>query len=99
MSINQETIKHIAKLSRLSLTDHEIVLFSKQLTDVFTYIDTLNEVNTDGVEETSQVTGLINITGEDVVQTIDAQTREKLLQQFPSRDNDVLRVQKVLGDQ
>ncbi len=98
MSIDQEKIRHIAKLSRLSLTDEEVVLFSKQLTEIFSYVETLQEVNTEGVPETCQVTGLKNVFAEDVVESIDEFTREKLLEQFPNRDGDLLRVQKVLGE-
>lgn len=98
MSIDQEKIRHIAKLSRLSLTDEEVVLFSKQLTDIFSYVETLQEVNTDGIKETSQVTGLKNVFSDDEVEEIDEHMREKLLQQFPSREGDLLSVQKVFEE-
>lgn len=41
--------------------------FSTQLSAIFEYVDLLNEVDTEGVEPTSQVTGLENVTREDEV--------------------------------
>ncbi len=96
--IDIETIKHIAKLSRLTLTEKEEVLFSKQLNEIFNYVELLSEVDTDGVEETTQVTGLKNVVAEDIAIEIDEHTKEKLREQFSSRDGDYLRVQKVFDN-
>lgn len=65
--ISEEEVKHIAKLARLSLTEKEIKTFSVQLSDVFEYVELLNSVDTNGVEETSQVTGLQNVTEKDEI--------------------------------
>lgn len=59
--LSQEQIKHIAKLSRLSLSDEEIKLYSNQLSSVLDYVEQLGEVDTDNVEPLSNVTGLQNI--------------------------------------
>lgn len=66
--LSQEDVKHIAKLARLKLTDEEISKFSGQLSDILKYVEQLEEVNTDGVEETSQVTGLKNVTQSDEIE-------------------------------
>ena len=65
--IDENTVRHVAKLARIDLKDEEIKTFSKQLSKVFEYMDILNEVNTDSVEETSQVTGLRNVSQVDEV--------------------------------
>lgn len=57
----------MAKLARLLLKDEEVEMFSKQLSEVFEYMEVLNEVDTEGVIPTSQVTGLENVFREDVV--------------------------------
>ncbi len=54
-------VKHIAKLANLTLTDEEIPKFEKQLSDILTYIETLNKLDTSKVEPTYQVTGLTNV--------------------------------------
>lgn len=70
MSLSQDQVRHIAALARLRLTDAEVDKFTTQLTAIFEYVELLNEVDTEGVEPTSQVTGLENITREDVIQPL-----------------------------
>lgn len=67
MSISKDQVQHIAQLARLKLTDSEVDKFSIQLSAIFEYVDLLNEVDTEGVEPTSQVTGLENVTREDEI--------------------------------
>lgn len=61
-------VEHIARLSRLDLTQAEKEKFSKQLSSVIGYVEELNEVNTSGVEIISQVTGLTNVVAKDKIQ-------------------------------
>lgn len=55
----------MAKLARLGLTSEEIAKFQTQLSSILDYVGQLNEVDTDGVEPTAQVTGLVNVMRED----------------------------------
>ncbi len=66
--LSKEQVKHVAKLARLDLTDDEAARFAGQLSDVLSYMEILEEVDTDGVEPTSQVTGLTNVTRKDKVE-------------------------------
>lgn len=59
-------VEHIAKLSRLELSEAEKEKFAGQLSGVLAYVEELNEVDTKGVEVTAQVTGLTNIAEEDI---------------------------------
>lgn len=63
--LSLEQVKHIAKLARIGIDDAAAEKFSKQLSSILEYVEQLNEVNTDGVEPTSQVTGLSNVTRAD----------------------------------
>lgn len=65
--LTKEEVLHIAKLANLHLTEEEITKFQKQLSEVLSYIEILNKVNTDKTKPTSQVTGLTNITRDDEV--------------------------------
>ncbi len=60
-----EDVEHIAKLSNLKLSSLEKEKFSGQLSNVIAFVEELNEVDTQGAEIISQVTGLTNITAED----------------------------------
>lgn len=59
--IGKTKVQHVAKLAKLSLSEKEIEKYSSQLSGVIDFISELSEVNTDGVEPTSQTTGLANV--------------------------------------
>jgi aspartyl-tRNA(Asn)/glutamyl-tRNA(Gln) amidotransferase subunit C len=65
--ISEEQVRHVASLARLDISEKEVSKFSGQLSAVFEYMEVLEEVDTDGVEETSQVTGLENVKEKDEV--------------------------------
>ncbi|OQB06573.1 MAG: Glutamyl-tRNA(Gln) amidotransferase subunit C [bacterium ADurb.Bin212] len=63
-----DDVEHIARLSRLELTQAEKEKFAKQLSNVIGYVEELNEVKTNDVEVMSQVTGLNNVTEIDLLE-------------------------------
>lgn len=63
----KDEIKHIAKLSRLGMSDKQVEKFSGQIKDILDYVGLLGEVTVTDVPPTSQVTGLVNVTREDKV--------------------------------
>lgn len=65
--LTKEDVKHVAKLSRLELTNEELETYSEQLSSILDFVDKLNEVDTDGVEPTAQVTGLKNVLRKDEI--------------------------------
>jgi aspartyl-tRNA(Asn)/glutamyl-tRNA(Gln) amidotransferase subunit C len=89
-------INHIAKLARLGLNKKEKKKFEKDLGDILNFINKLKEVKTDNIEPTAQVTGLENVTREDKFRKKGKQEREKLLDLFPDREKEYLKVKNVL---
>lgn len=65
--IDIKVIKKIAVLAKLNFDENELETFQKKLSSVATYVEELNEVPTETVEPTSQVTGLTNVFREDEV--------------------------------
>ncbi len=61
-------IAHFGKLANLSLKSNEQKSFEKQLSSILEHIEKLTEIATTNIEETSQVTGLTNITRLDEVE-------------------------------
>jgi len=57
MSIDKDTVKHIAKLARISLDEKKINSLSKDLSSIMEFIEKLNELNT---EKTVPLTSIIN---------------------------------------
>jgi aspartyl-tRNA(Asn)/glutamyl-tRNA(Gln) amidotransferase subunit C len=95
MSLTKEEVQHIAKLARLDLTEEEITKFQTELSGIVDYIGTLSEVNTEGVEETAQVTGLVNRLREDEVVQCDEATRQRLLDALPDKQDGYAKVKNV----
>jgi len=81
-TLSHDDVRHIAKLARLTLSDEEVEKYAKELTSILAYIDTLQEVDTEGVEPTAQVTGLTNSFREDSIAPSDI-TPEALLECSP----------------
>lgn len=75
--LSPDQVKHIAQLARLGLQDNETGKFAQQLVSIFEYIHVLDEVNTDNVEPTSQVTRLENVMRKDGVRRFS--TKDELL--------------------
>ncbi len=66
--LTKATVAHVASLANLKLTSQEKAKFQKQLSAILEYIALLNEVKTDKVESTSQVTGQENVFRKDLVE-------------------------------
>lgn len=59
-------LKHVAKLSRLRLTEDERRYFEGQVANILGFIETLNRVNVEGVPPTSHPLSLSDVFREDV---------------------------------
>ena len=95
MKLTPQEIENIAKLARLELSAKEKEMYAEQLSVVFDYVEMLNEVDTDGVEETCQVTGLEDVVREDEVFGASEETKNKIIDQFPEKVGRLLKVKAV----
>lgn len=68
MQITPDLIKYLEKLARITLTEDEEKKIGNELQDILTYIDMLNELDTDGVEAMSHCFPVTNVMREDEVQ-------------------------------
>ena len=55
MSIDLKTIKHISKLSRISVDEKKAEKLAGDLNSIFDFIEKLNELKTDNVEPLTSV--------------------------------------------
>jgi len=76
--LTDDDVRHIAKLARLAVSDAEVKKFVKELSSILQYVEMLNELDTENVEPTAQVTGLTNVFREDTVRPSEATTEELL---------------------
>jgi len=93
MSLTKSEIQHIAGLARIKLTEKEEGKMAEDLGAVLGYIDRLNKIDTASVEPAAQITGLENIFRKD--ETGREVDRQAIIDQFPHRKDDYLKVKAV----
>ena len=94
MKIDRETLLKIAHLSRLEISELEEEKLEKEITSIISFVEKLNEVNTDGVEPLTTMSYELNALREDEVNPHLSQ--EDALKNAPKKDHDYFRVPKVL---
>jgi aspartyl-tRNA(Asn)/glutamyl-tRNA(Gln) amidotransferase subunit C len=92
--ISEDTIRHVAKLARLAVTDEEARLLAPQLSDILDYANELQEVELSDVEPTSHSFPLYNVLRADEPKA--GLTREAALKNAPDSDGGQVRVPAVL---
>jgi aspartyl-tRNA(Asn)/glutamyl-tRNA(Gln) amidotransferase subunit C len=83
MKIDSDTILRVAELARLDLTEDEKAEFSNQLSDIISYVEKINELDTESVEPTDHIVELTNVLRDDRVdKSIDRSELEKIAPRF-----------------
>ncbi len=77
--ISKQTVEHIVLLAKLTLTQSQIEKIQPQLSTVLEFMSKIQALDTEGVPETAQVTGLENVLREDLVQEGRMFTQEQAL--------------------
>lgn len=94
MKITEELVDYVSTLSWLRLPQEEKAKLAGELEQIVTYMDTLNTLDTDGVEPMSHIFPLKNVLRADVV--VPSADREILLSGAPDRDEETFRVPKAV---
>ncbi len=68
MKIDEQTVKKVAEVARLNLTEQEVKGYSKDLTNILDAFKELEKVKTDSVEPTFQPVEVKDVVREDVVE-------------------------------
>jgi aspartyl-tRNA(Asn)/glutamyl-tRNA(Gln) amidotransferase subunit C len=94
MSIDLKTIKHISKLSRISVDEKKAEKLAGDLNSIFNFIEKLNELNTDNVEPlTSVAETTLKFRSDEV---INQNIREQIIKNSPEDNEDFFVVPKVV---
>jgi aspartyl-tRNA(Asn)/glutamyl-tRNA(Gln) amidotransferase subunit C len=94
MKLERAQVLHIAKLARIGLTADEVAMYSEQLSAIIGHFDTLNAVDTEGVEPTAHTLPLRNVMVEDEARA--SLSQEEVLAMAPRTEDGYLRVRAVL---
>lgn len=94
MSIDKDTVAKVSNLARIKIDKDQLNTISNELESVIEWIDTLSEVNTDGIEPVANVSGQKLPLREDIV--TDGGYSEKILKNAPEKESSFFVVPKVV---
>ena len=94
MTIDLKTIKHISKLSRISVDDAKANKLAGDLNSIFDFIEKLNELNTDNVEPLTSVAETTLRLRADEVKS--ENIRDQILKNSPEENEDFFVVPRVV---
>lgn len=94
--LTQEDIVKLARLARLELSEAEVAEYADELSAILQYVEQLGSVDVTGLKPTNQVTGLVNVTREDVVGSYGYEP-EELRENLPALQNDHIKVKRMIG--
>jgi aspartyl-tRNA(Asn)/glutamyl-tRNA(Gln) amidotransferase subunit C len=94
VKIDKDTLNKISHLARLEFNEEDAEKMVQDMTNIISFVEKLNEVDTEGVEPLTTMSHEINALREDIVQPhLD---HELALKSAPKKDSDYFRVPKVL---
>lgn len=94
MNITKQEVEKIAHLSRLNFNSEELEKIQTDLSNIFQWMEKLNELNTDDIEPQIFMTKEENIFREDIV--IPTISHQQALENAPHKDSNYFRVPKTL---
>ena len=96
ITVSTDDVEKIAKLANLKLQKDEVDLFAGQFTETVDVINRLNEIDTSDIPATYQVTGLANISREDIVEANRVLPQEIALREAKLTHNGFFVVPRVI---
>ena len=94
MTIDLKTIKHISKLSRISVDDEKAKKLAEDMNSIFDFIEKLNQLDTNNVEPLTSVAETTLKLREDEVKS--GNIREQVLKNSPEDNEDFFVVPRVV---
>jgi len=94
MSVNEQQVRHVARLARLALGDDEIAKMVPELNNILSWVEQLGEVDVDGVEPLTAVIENHLRLRDDVVN--DGDCRDDILKNAPDAQHGFFAVPKVI---
>ena len=95
--ITEDTVRHLATLARIALTDEEVTRLTGELAAIVTAVEKVNEVATDDIPATSHPIPMENVWRDDVI--ADRLTVDEALAGAPDHDGSRFRVTAILGEE
>ena len=94
MSVDLATVKRVARLARIAVSEEEASRMMGELNGILGFVEQLSEVNVEGVEPMTSVTPMAMRKREDVVN--DGNKADDIVANAPASDRNFFQVPKVV---
>lgn len=94
MVVSKEEILHISKLADLNIKENEIEEYAKNLQDILNFVEVLNKVDTNNVEESIRTVDNVNVFRKDEIKEFG--DRDILLKNAPDQEDGMFKIPKVI---
>ena len=94
--LTRDDVLKLARLARLELSEDEVETFKNELAEILHYVEQLENVDITGLEPTSQVTGLVNVTRDDSIKDYGYNSAD-LFKNVPATQDDHIKVKRMIG--
>ena len=94
MSVDQATVKRVARLARIKVKDEDVPRLAGELNAILAFVEQLNEVDVSGVEPLTSVVAMKMKMRDDVV--TDGGIPKDVTQNAPASEDDFFMVPKVV---
>ena len=94
--IDEQQVQHVASLAKLKFTDEELSEFTPQLESIIDLFETLEKVDTTGVEPMTSATDRVNVMREDVA--VNSHQRDALLKNSPDAEDGYIKVPAIIDE-
>lgn len=94
--LTRDDVLKLARLARLTITDEEVEKYRSELSEILKYVEHLQTADVEGLEPTSQVTGLKNVMREDEIVDYGV-SPDDLLRVAPDKVDRHVKVKRMIG--
>lgn len=92
--VTKEDILNTADLARIAISDEEAAIYSEQLTEIITFTEKIQNLNTKGVKLTTYGRDVDNVLRED--EAVRSITQEEVLKNAPEQEDGQFKVPSIM---
>jgi len=95
-TLTRDDVLKLAQLARIDLSEDEVAEFAGKFSEILAYVEKLHAAQVNGLEPTSQVTGLTNVMRDDEIQNYGYEPKD-LLKNVPKVQDDQIKASRMIG--
>lgn len=95
--MNQEEIKHLAKLARIELSDEEVEHFTDEMSAILNYVSQIKDIVGDSDTVQKKIGSVSNVFRKDEITNQPDQFTGDIIEEMPHKDGRFMVVKKILN--